>query len=377
MKTKISLVLLGLGLVAGSAYAGAVAEPLPVSNELNLTAPDQSGMWSFGVTAVLMQPTNKSFDYANTATGEFGTVNGVAPTGEVDHHRVDEGYDWWFGADITYAFPGYGRDVTLAYEGLHGTDNADTRVDTLGNPSSGAMHSSFSGQGYLTAEGETDTNYDAGDLLLGQKIDVGERVRLHPFMGVRYAHIEVNDTGNYTGGSHLDFDPAGLPIVLSQTENSWLDNTFNGVGPRLGSDAQINLGQGFSLRGRLGLSALIGSHSIDNAVHITRYNADGTFNSEGTTTISDQSETRVIPEIDGRLGLNYTYTFNSGMALGVEAGWQATNYFNVITDQPSLDDSFGRANQNNPQNNGPNEHYDDTSNFGVQGPYARIQLDLA
>lgn len=57
MKTQISLVLLGLGLVCGSAYAGTVSEPLPVSNDINVTAPDHSGMWSFGGTAVLMQPT--------------------------------------------------------------------------------------------------------------------------------------------------------------------------------------------------------------------------------------------------------------------------------------------------------------------------------
>ncbi|MBY0378237.1 MAG: hypothetical protein K2Q33_06730, partial [Gammaproteobacteria bacterium] len=261
MKTKISLMLLGLGLVCGSAYAGTVAEPMPVSNDINVTAPDQSGMWSFGATAVLMQPTNKEFNYADQTVGDFNSASQANNDLSIKHHTVNEGYDWWFGADITYAFPGNGRDVTLAYEGLHGTDSNNVSTADFG-----PLHSSFSGASYLSAEGTTDTNYDAGDLVFGQKLDIGQRVRLHPFIGVRYAYINTDDKGEYFGG--VDGNNA-------TSEDSKLDNTFNGIGPRFGSDAQINLGQGFSIRGRLGLSALIGSSSIDNKVVFTEYNADG------------------------------------------------------------------------------------------------------
>jgi Legionella pneumophila major outer membrane protein precursor len=171
-------------------------------------------------------------------------------------------------------------------------------------------------------------------------------------------------------------DGRGNPVP--STESSKLDNTFNGIGPRFGTDAQINLGQGFSIRGRLGLSALIGSRSIDNTVSLTTYNADGTVLAEGApnVTLADDSETRVIPEIDGRLGLNYTHNFDSNMALGFELGWQATNYFNVIADQPDLNPVFG-SQGNNGNSGNPGTHYTDNSNFGIQGPYARIQLDVA
>lgn len=215
MKTKVSLVLLGLGLACGSAYAGAVAEPMPVSNDINVTAPDQSGMWSFGAMAVLMQPTNKEFNYADSISDVFSNSPDQIT---VDNHRVDEGYDWWFAADVTYAFPGNGRDMTLAYEGLHGTDTDHTSVPDLN-----LMHSTFSGLDYLTAEGETDTNYDAGDLVFGQKIDVGQRIRLHPFVGLRYAHLDIDETGKYYSADG-SFFANGEPF----TEDSRLDNTFMG-----------------------------------------------------------------------------------------------------------------------------------------------------
>ncbi len=341
MKTNISLVLLGLGLVSGAAYAGTVdTAPMPTSNDINVTAPDQSGMWSFGATAVYMQAANKAFAYADNATS---TLTGTTTDSTSTQSTVDQGYNLWFGVDATYAFPGNGRDVTLAYEGFHGKDS---------NGVEGNLNSPFSAASYDSAKGKTQTNYDAGDLVFGQKLDVGERIRLHPFMGVRYAHIDTQDSASYEG-TQIGGNP--------KTEHAQIENSFNGIGPRLGSDAEVKLGQGFSVRGRLGMSALMGSQSIDNSYSIVKYNADKTaVISTHNETLADQSETRIIPEIDARLGLHYTYDFASNMAMGVEAGWQATNYFNVISDQTS-----GTG------------HYDNTSNFGLQGPYARVQFDIA
>lgn len=391
MKTKISLVLLGLGLVSASAaYAGAMVEP--ISNDINVTAPDQAGSWSFGATAVFMQPTNKPFTYADQITAQANGVDngpgGASITGEDRHHSVDESYDWWFGADITYNFPGNGRDVTLAYEGLHGTDtdkvSTVTNVGDNGNNGGriNGLISDFSGIPYNDAEGKTKTAYDAGDLLVGQKLDVGSRVRLHPFMGIRYAHLDMKDTGSYFLPSTAIFNGNNnnndTPINL--LEASSLENRFDGVGPRLGSDAQVNLGNGFSLRGRLGLSALIGSQRISNEANIlvqpVSGGAVGVLEAENHTS----SDTRVIPEIDGRLGLNYTTHFDSSMALGFELGWQATNYFNVISDQYpvtlGLAGAFGNNNGGIPTAIG-NDHYSSNVNFGIQGPYARVQLDVA
>jgi hypothetical protein len=362
MKTKISLVLLGLGLVSGSAFAAHADEmPMPVSNDINVTAPDQSGMWSFGATAVLMQPTNKAFNYADTSNT---LANGTQLTADTNHKTVDTNYLWWFGADVAYAFPGNGRDVTLAYEGLHGTTTGHATGDALvdaSNTGATVLNSTFGDENaYLTGEGESKTNYDAGDLVFGQKLDVGTRIRLHPFMGLRYAHINTQDTGTYGNGA--DDNTVGDNAIAGAsytTETSKLENTFNGIGPRFGSDAQINLGQGFSVRGRLGMSALIGSRSVDNSTVLTGYDDSDVAVGTASASNDNNSQTHVVPEIDGRLGLNYTYNMNSGMAVGFEAGWQATNYFNVVADGSSI-----------------NQHEDNT-NFGIQGPYARVQLDVA
>jgi len=331
MKTNISLILLGLGLVSASAaYAGSVSEPMPVSNDINVTAPDQSGMWSFGATAVLMQPVSDSLRYFTTDTAN-----------STDFNTVDQAYHWWFGADVTYAFPGNGRDVTLAYEGLHGSDSDNATGPGSFDLASGVV------TGDVVANAKVDTRYDAADLVFGQKLDVGQRIRLHPFMGLRYAYIDVKNTVDYT----LSDSTGALGALSAKQEGS-----FSGIGPRFGSDAQINLGQGFSVRGRLGLSALIGSSKPTLESTLTDVAADTitpqSYNQESTT--------RVVPEMDGRLGLNYTYDFDSNMAMGLEAGWQAVNYFNAVGQEAT--DGSGNI---------------DRANFALQGPYARLQLDIA
>ncbi len=374
MKTKISLILLAMGLASASAYAGTIeTAPMPVSNDINVTAPDQSDMWSFGVTALLMQPIGGGLNYANSL--DSATTNGET-AGDISKNGVGQNYNWWFGADITYAFPGNGRDVMVAYEGMHSsntnsTDSAVPRFDSItGGTSAGSLASPFrystntlgsynvDGGTFTDASGKVETNYDAGDLLFGQKLDVGSRVRLHPFAGVRYAHINLQGTGNYAGTYTTATSSRSPATTYDITEVGKLNSTFNGIGPRFGSDAQVNLGQGFSVRGRLGLSALIGTRDANNSFIDSYYGTTGA--TAGTLVATDaqsadtDSQTRVVPEIDGRLALAYTYAFDTDMALGVEAGWQAENYFN----------SSINANAN-------------TANFALQGPYARLQFDVA
>lgn len=364
MKTKISLPLLAISLASASAYAGAIdTNPMPVSNDINVTAPDQSGKWSFGGTVVLMQPIGGGFNYANSLSS---TTTDGDTAGDSSKNAVGQNYNWWFGVDISYAFPGNGRDVILAYEGMHSSNKNSASGNFLASPfaysantTANNGNSMFPNGSYNTnrgtftqASGKAETNYDAGDLLFGQKLDVGTRIRLHPFVGLRYAYINHQNTGYYEGGSYTQPSPA---VTYNVTENAKLDSTFSGIGPRFGSDAQVNLTQSFSVRARLGLSALIGSRKTESSFVDSYY--DSTTDALAATdaqSANGGTQVRVVPEVDGRLGLAYTRDFSTNMAWGIEAGWQAENYFN-----------------SNLNVNGS------AANFALQGPYARMQLDLA
>lgn len=365
MKTKMSLIL--LGLVCNLAYAAHSDEtPMPVSNDINVTAPAQSGSWSFGAMAVLMEPTNAGYTYANQydysldSRGNDPIYQSSTPLG------FDEPYHWWFSADVRYAFPGHGRDVILAYEGLHGSTSASASNnpdDMLNANEYRYLLNVVTQTNVDDIQATSKTQYDAGDLLFGQKFDVGQRIQLHPFLGLRYARIAVQMNFEDDFGSDPSAGEGG-------TENGVEESTFSGIGPRFGSDATVNLGQGFSIRGRLGLSALIGPQQYNESFQQIFYLHPSSGGIEDYPAYYKQdpiSQTRIIPEIDARLGLNYSYHFESKTALGIEAGWQALNYFQAV-DNPPDEFALGET--------GASLH-EDYSNFGLQGPYARIQLDVA
>jgi len=368
MRIKSALIFLGVNLIGCSVYAAHLDQtPMPVSNDVNVTAPDQSGMWSFGATAVLMQPTNPAFTYVDLESNG-GPPNNLAGANYTDNFQdVNQSYHWWFGTDISYAFPGNGRDVTLAYEGLRGDDTNNVAENTNNTlyPVAFSLYYGAAGIDFSTAKGKSEITYDAGDLVFGQKLDVGERIRLHPFAGLRYAYIDVKNTGTYLGSDNGVEAPDNIMV-----QDTW-ESTFSGIGPRLGSDAQIKLGRGFSVRARLGLSALIGNSSPKYEDRFT--DTDDTPPSTNIYPTTHDSNTHVVPEIDGRLGLNYTYNFNSKVALGIETGWQATEYINGISMiAPPVDQSVVYGVKNDPSNSALV-----SSNFGLQGPYARLQLDIA
>ena len=95
MKSKISSIFLGIFLLCHSIYAANTDEgALPLSNDINLTAPQQQqGSWSVGVTGGLMQ----------------SSTNTNIPNNTTNHNTLA-------GGDVSYGFPDSGNDASLSYE---------------------------------------------------------------------------------------------------------------------------------------------------------------------------------------------------------------------------------------------------------------------
>ena len=367
MMKKITVVLMAV-LGSAAALAGHADDmALPAASGVNLMAPHQEGSWSFGVQANYFEP-NNDFNYA--LASQTGTNTANVTTNETKTYAVNSDYDWGWGADITYHFPGEGRDVTLAFTQLNTSnhDSIDTDDNGWGNIVSSGLFSRSSRIGPLsgnfdTAEGKVSTDYDAVDLTFGQMITAGSRITLHPFGGLRYALIDYDAKATYTGPISIETPPPAMadPRTNENNFSYSLESDFQGVGPRFGSDAAVNLGAGFSLHGTLGVSLLVGSMDVDTKSTSLRYS--GTTVTNETDTHHDvDTNTRVVPEADAKLSAMYHMDCNNGYGLGFEAGWQVTNYFDAI------------------QNNTVSSTVDTSTeytNFFMQGPYARIQLDVA
>ena len=331
---------------------------LPSTTDVNLIAPYQSGSWSFGVQANYFQ-SNNDFNYAvetiKTSVSTPPTTNGQTRTDAVGTDN-----QWGWGADITYHFPGNGRDVTLAFTQLN-SSNSDYVSTGIPNQTTSFMpigSGPIAGT-YDDASGKVTTNYDAVDLSFGQVMTVGNRVSLHPFAGVRYAYIDYQAMGVYN-----ELYPNTIPTEIENIGTQTLKSTFNGVGPRFGNDAIVTFSPKLSLRGTLGVSVLVGGMDAKNEYTFTTYKqfAPGQINHATTESHNMDTNIRVVPEVDAKLAALYQLDSNSSYNLGLEVGYQVTNYFNAILNN-TQDDTTSTAPQ--------------YTNFFMQGPYARLQLDMA
>jgi len=379
--TKMTIALAMLGLSA-AAFAGAPGNQVVAPSGVNLIAPDSVGVWSIGLEAMVVQPTNNEFTYAKSETNRFGLINNDFTF----NHRakgqvVDPKWQWGGTVDLTYMFPGSSRDVKLAW--THLFDQTSTNTTRIGEGQNifGGDRAIVPVGGVVLpllipgafAKGSEDTEYNAVDLVFGQWIKIGDRLDLHPFGGLRWAQVDSTFKARY------DYNTEALLDDWTTTAAAKLTSNFNGIGPRAGFDTAVHLGSGFSIVGTFAGSLLIGDISSSNK---------GAFNTNfpglvipGVITIPafsidaasknnfSHNNTRVVPELDARLGLDYMYAFTPATSMNVQLGYQVVNYFNV-----TQADLYSTATV--PLVSGPNT----TSNredWGYQGPYLRLQLNLA
>jgi hypothetical protein len=354
MLKKVTLGLIAaLGVSASALAAGPGADvPIPAAPaSINVTAPVQQGSWEIGLEGAYLQSANSEMQYAQRYEGDNDYKN----------YSVQPSHHWGGHADVTFNIPGAGRYVQLAGSFLNSTDH--DRVEENSSFTTGGVFAPLTGflasqffdfAGADLGEGRSKTNYSDVDLVFGQKIDVGARVRMKFYGGLRYASINTDNDGDYA-----IHDSLGNVTAAADYD---LDSRFSGIGPRAGIDTEVNLAYGFSIIGRIAGSLLVGD------VNQRQNYAFATFS--GTTVLTStefdyhsSSDLRVIPEADARIGLHYDYGFSPDTSVGLEVGYQVVNYFG-----PEELDAWDMVLPNTTRN---------TNDYGFHGFYLRAQVNMA
>ena len=312
-----------------------------------VTAPTIQGSWEIGIDVLYQRMSNNELQYGTLVNNSGGS--NVSNKGLVN----DPKYHWQFSADVLYNIPGEGRFVRFAYTRNH-SDDSDGTVLPAGSGTGGSDFISMNGlaQGvnlnqWDTGFGKQDIDYHAYDLVTGQRINVGSRVQLIPFAGVRYTDIQQDDQMQFTR------------IDDGSSANSRTKIDIKAAGPRFGMGANVYVAHDISVTGRIAGSLLFSDS--DRKDIIVAINDDLVPATTVVTQTDDSDKHQLIPEVDARLGVNYTHGFLNDTVFMVEAGYEMTHYFDVLSQSSqALEDTVNL-----------------NGDYALHGPYFRVQLDFA
>lgn len=352
MKKFVLLATTGL-TIASSTYAAMPTGAAP----FQIIVPNLNRALELNLEALYLQPTNSDLDYATlfNNVSNANTLNTANPS-----------FEFGFRIGLGYVFPNSGNDVQLNWTHIN-PDSTDTT--NFGTPSTGSNFLvSSAGISYLlpsgstnamTTSSNTDINYDAVDLDVGQYLSLGTRLTTRLFMGLRYAQLK-NDLTNTYSGAFAD-DATG-------SENDFYHSKFTGIGPRFGIDASYNVWKCLGVVGHMSAALLVGQVEANTTLSNTSTESSTTTSS--TSSITADNQTRVVPAFDAKLGLDYSVPLQNGISyMTIEAGYQVTQYVDAMD---RLNGNVGSS----PSDTSLQSTSRTTSSFGFNGPYLNVNFRI-
>ncbi|QLH41488.1 MAG: hypothetical protein HWD59_01340 [Coxiellaceae bacterium] len=360
---RLTVALAAIGLTAS---CGAFAAYPAATNPTEVSVPQLQGGFTIGGSLFYLTPSSTDGDLNYSV---LTTLNG-AGAGQLFNtsstiESIDPGFSFGYGVNVGYIFPGTGNDVNLSYFYYNGT--GDDSV-TPGANQFRIIDAAFLAGGLLgldTTVGGTTSSTMADiinqvDLTFGQFINVGCRLSLHPFAGARFADIQRNFNTTTTANATLSSPLAEVPFTF--TENDLIatqeNSDFTGIGPLVGMDASYYVWNGIGVVGHFDTALLVGN--IQDTLNttttaITTVIGDPSVTTTAIANFQTNNNTVVVPVVDAKLGLNWTYLFNNAhnSDMTLEVGYQVSNYFNAVE---GIDGS--------------------SSDIGLNGPYANLTFRI-
>jgi hypothetical protein len=351
-KLLIGLVAISFCSIAVANGGKGITHPqyCPKSTLLPVTVPTKHSGLFVNVEVPYLQPNNSQLVYG---TIRPSLVDSESYSGDLI--RLDPDFHFGFRVGLGYLFAGHGNDITATYTRLH-TKDTENFVEPYPHGFVPSLILPFALSENLypqITDAQAEFNYDALDLLTGQKIKVGKRLKMHLAAGLRLVKLEnkfnviYNDTED-TEPYQYDAD---------------FDSEYQGIGIHTGAKGYYHLRNGFGLTAAIGASLLVGhlksyqQHQLISLPPLTRLSA-ASFNAK----YSDRYH--VVPELDAKIGFNYKYRAQKSGYFKVEGGWEITNYFNAHHVARYVDDvAEGVCTQH-------------MSNISYQGPYLGLVIGM-
>jgi hypothetical protein len=315
---KTTAAVLALG--SSALMAGTMG---PVCTPGNVTVPCERTAWNIGGQAIDLQIIE------NSDSRFYGNGDGNSNSdgfGYRNRYRGFNRWNWGFQLEASYHF-NTGNDININWYHL------DTGTHRY------AANNYTTTFGFIAAAARFKQQWDAVNGELGQFVDFSANKKMRFHGGFQFARIKSNR-------AFAVFAPTLFDAGLRRRSQ------FNGFGPRTGLDMNyLFTGYGFGIYAKAATTLLVGT---------ARFHGNAFFTDFDTTDLITfpvrrirGSRTAIVPELEAKLGANYTYAMAQG-DLSIDAGYMWFNYFNAIhTARP-----FGDVR---------------VTDFGAHGPYVGLK----
>jgi hypothetical protein len=291
-----------LALVSGTVSAGTMG---PVCTPGNVTVPCERMAWDIGGQALYLQTTT------NNGLSYYPSVTNVTSFNDISGQ-----WSWGFQLEGSYHFS-TGNDVTLTWYHLDSNKNRINVNPTIFAPADDVLV-------------QTKMRWDAVNGEFGQWVDFSANNKIRFHGGFQFARVKPSIAVG------IAF-PALTGGFVEERFN--LTTQYNGFGPRTGLDMNYEFGNGLGIYAKGATAVLVGTSKFNN----------GGITSVGSSVVLPihGSRTAIVPELEAKLGANYTYAMAQG-DLTLDAGYMWFNYFSPVN---MFDGTLT------------------TSDFGASGPY--------
>lgn len=214
-------------------------------------------------------------------------------------------WNWGGAIDLRYHFSNK-NDVNLnwMYYALHHS------ATTAGRDTATFENDSTSSQEIKTASGRIRLNSVNAEF--AQSFDLTPRSTARLFAGGQYLNVKKKVTSSLVG---VFVDQNGTRVISGA---GIAHHTYEGVGPRIGLDANYKLKGNFSVFANSAATILLARRTLSSSG----------FSGNSSLKIRQRSDI-AIPELEAKLGLTYNQPFVHG-TVSISAGWSVINYFSLL-----------------------------------------------
>jgi hypothetical protein len=303
------IVLALMALVSSHAYAGFMGAEC-VGDTVSL--PCEKNFWDIAGYALYMQPTTGAHGLVGHYNNSNQSILGVGADPK-----------WGFGFQLEGATHyGSGNDLKLSWyhfrsrnkENLTTPLNYQNIVMAVPSSTNPTYYDSFTAN---SAYFNISPQWDQVNIELGKLIELGPRDSVHFHGGLNYSRVANSGNSSFVGSTSLN-------NTFNSYNNSEFSNAvYNGFGIRTGMDLHHYWSWGLAVYAKGSASLLAGTNQ-------SSYQFIDTINAKAYSGQTSLRRTALVPELDGKLGMSYTYEMTQG-DMSIEAGWMWANYFSALT----------------------------------------------